>query len=1094
MDIPEDEHLRLLMTFYKKHDKGSPKTLMEIESAIESEGFDALSARLDGIYGESPYDIWEAEQNGGGNEASDTTASVDDSDASWAFRIDEFDDHLSQATAALSDLQENWQDEDAATVGHLLVPAAQNLLTALVIKPNSAEVKAGLATIEAKDFRLLTTILTSTLMELSAQESSRLKPYCANIAAKIVDQGREAIKTSNAAMAMKLFQTALQIDGDNAESEVLFHEAESMVHDNQAAAEENIYQQALDTAQAKLAEAMQARDEFNEDLAASKYAAKLAGIEDEEDDELTVDQQEQLEQIEDVILEAEESLVIAKQSLFEHKAPVLTGWLLVRINEEESRRTKLVGGGAKKYWVILKQGVITAFEDDTPAAEELSTFNLKDCDDLEEDPEKYSFSLELRDENVILTLGSQAEFELWDSALFDTMDMIRGEGWDEIGDIVAEGTLHVEWKFDFRELNQGIVEPEHTCEAPWSFMKDGIETYRILAREIVKQEFKRKHVTKGKMETAVDIQRAIDWLLEELNFRCGVGDTRCKLIELAYAVQMYETSFESDCLFRICRSLKKMSSSTVVDEKELMLFNRIKSNLKEMLEEKFEVYKQAFPTKRVQTDQNLIRLAIECLTLVSDEPMSEVHKEIAARLDKWSMKLLSAMVGVDLEWIKVQDWHKKVPFNAKILALACDVLGDDVMLDVDMYLLLFPDEIMVVNIICEAHLRNLVAAAKALIFHCNTLEDFGKGNLLAFYQSMRDLIRKVEEFCTGINWHHYLHELGNIFENVLDAHIVRVQKQQEKWIERAIRQDRLANWELIDDMHSSSVDVIMRMLGQVTKGLLDYWNAPHIAKVLAYTMYTYCGRITDMNIEEIEAGDDDAEDDEIREFSLGSDVAGIGVNALSGLTKGITGVFTSTYEGAKTGNVLQAGVGLAKGVKGAATSVVVTGLNAANDATTAVQKTAQTARDIAGNVIDNVNEITDKVEVKDWVQRKMVDEGTKLDRVFYTRLNNIQKAAENLGLLAQDASPVLGSDVIEQLDASELDQVETELLRKHATVKIVVQRNQCSKYPESLNMCCIRWNVGLQEEDRPSPQCHWKKIERDHCRKNCRPSPAYADN
>ena len=36
------------------------------------------------------------------------------------------------------------------------------------------------------------------------------------------------------------------------------------------------------------------------------------------------------------------------------------------------------------------------------------------------------------------------------------MDMIHGEGWDEIGDVVAEGTLHVDWKFDFRELNHTV--------------------------------------------------------------------------------------------------------------------------------------------------------------------------------------------------------------------------------------------------------------------------------------------------------------------------------------------------------------------------------------------------------------------------------------------------------------------------------------------------------------------------------------------------------------------------------------------------------------------------------------------------------------
>ena len=164
----------------------------------------------------------------------------------------------------MTDLAENWADEDAATVGHLLVPAAQNLLTALVIKPDSADVKEGLATVESKDFRLLTTILTSTLMGLSPPEIKRLKPYCAQVASKIVDQvrckrhgpagqrrlsmcrlryvpqGRAAMEGTDVRLAMKLFQTAMQIDEDNTDAVELFEEAESTELGDQAQAESNV--------------------------------------------------------------------------------------------------------------------------------------------------------------------------------------------------------------------------------------------------------------------------------------------------------------------------------------------------------------------------------------------------------------------------------------------------------------------------------------------------------------------------------------------------------------------------------------------------------------------------------------------------------------------------------------------------------------------------------------------------------------------------------------------------------------------------------------------------------------------------------------
>ena len=132
-----------------------------------------------------------------------------------------------------------------------------------------------------------------------------------------------------------------------------------------------VFQEAVDQAQAALDEAMEARTEFLEDVEATKYAVKLAGGVVDDDDDLPDAQQDELDKIDDAIVEAEATFSAAKKSFFEHKAPVQTGWLVLKVNKDDESKRSKIGGGSKKRWVVLKQGVITAYEDDTPDAEVL---------------------------------------------------------------------------------------------------------------------------------------------------------------------------------------------------------------------------------------------------------------------------------------------------------------------------------------------------------------------------------------------------------------------------------------------------------------------------------------------------------------------------------------------------------------------------------------------------------------------------------------------------------------------------------------------------------------------------------------------------
>ena len=82
-----------------------------------------------------------------------------------------------------------------------------------------------------------------------------------------------------------------------------------------------------------------------------------------------------------------------------------------------------------------------------------------------------------------------------------------------------------------------------------------------------------------------------------------------------------------------------------------------------------------------------------------------------------------------------------------------------------------------------------------------------------------------------------------------------------------------------------------------------------------------------------------------------------------------------------------------------------------------------------GNRVLDATGLQQELVRHDWVQRKMVNEDTKVHVAFYTRLNNIQKAADDLDLLARDPSPVIGEDTVSDMDCDEAEHVENEFLR-----------------------------------------------------------------
>jgi hypothetical protein len=1177
IDIPEDEHLRLLMIYYKKFEKENPKPLDEITDSLETDGFDLMASKLEDTYGESPYDIWEGELNG---VEYGSKADSAETEGSWAFRADEFKESLVKGKEIIADIEANWEGEDASTMGHLLIPAAEHLLIALVIEPENEEVLSALAKVADVDLRLLTTILTSTIASLSEQECKRLKGYCARVALQTVAKGRTAMQTGDMRTAMKMAQIAMQVDVDNDDASSLFELAESSTFDGHADAEDAAQMQALTDAQATLDDLVKARkdlvEEFEDEKLQKKYAAKILGHGandgDDSDDGLADAQQEKVDEIDASISEADDFVAAAKQEFFKYKAPVMTGWLVPRFSGQRRLKKLPVKTSDTKRYFVLKGGFLTCYEGETDSSSDgagkLAHYNLADCDDCICEDEGLKITLEFAEEGAAedrvedeeenskantqtsIVCDTEADYENWNTALYETMNLIHGEGWDEDDEeieCVGEGTLHLQWKFDFRKLvpvrtprihgpgerldenecnelfdlidengdgqlgkyeikskilsiqrttglalsakqiwKHADVDGSHTLDkdeffefmqSQWDAMgygvhehldedlpaedpshtlgPDSLSIYRTLCRELVKMEFRRKTLATGDAAVALQLQDAVDWILEEINFRCGVGDNTCKLMELTYAVQQLEKKPNSNFFSRVNRALKKLSTAAGLPNDYAMFktYACVKKYLGTILLDQLALYKSAFPVAVVSTEKELIGLIIECFKLCAPEtpgPEAEPVHQIKAQLVMWPQHLLSTIVGTDLSQVPANEWHT-VPFKAKTLSLACEIISDDILADDETYRFLFPDEIMVADIVCEAHLTLLERAARAVMYHCRE-EDYSKGNLLTFYQATRDLFAAVRDFCPLVDWAKKIRQMSLIFEPVLDAHIVRVQVQQEKWIDRSIRQDKVSGWALEHmDTHSSSIDDILRMLSQVTKQLLEYWDAVHVTAVVIYAVDAYCSKLHDMDMEDIRSqeGDDDDMDGFQTLIGIGGDVADIGLHALQGLSNGVTGIFTETLAGAKSGNVLKLGMGITKGLRGAATGIVATGIGAVSELTDASMKLAMTAAEAA---VDSLSDLKDEtLGLVDTAARRLGsdeeeeqdddsdgEEGQHLPVAFYTRLNNILKAHNDLASLAVDPTNVIG-----ELHDEDVEGVEDQFLRssskKHGVLKFIDQ-------------------------------------------------------
>ena len=723
--------------------------------------------------------------------------------------------------------------------------------------------------------------------------------------------------------------------------------------------------------------------------------------------------------------------------------------------------------------------------------EKIRKLDLSSCSDPPFcEPELNRIGIEMPDRTYMFECLDDEDYIDWEKHLAKTLGLLHGEEWllktEDEGDDekVGEGTLHMEWQLHFRELlpkdetegkwvDMGAAGAQAgaPAEPTWSLVGNGNTLYKVVCRELLQLE---QHKDFAGLENG----QAIDWLCEELCLRVGIGDRQRTLVELRIALSSFAMTVP--CLSRVGRALKR--SKTFVGElegAEQELYNSIAQYVRANMLKMLQYYKTSFP-EDVKDSEPLLKAALECYNGVSDS-----WEEVAEALHCWPVRLLGMLVGRDL--VGREDWSD-VPFTAKILNAFCEIASPDLTLDDEHFRFLFSDAVAtsrsmssMVDIVCDGYIDALEKALVVVLQHVDA-DAYSKGNMLYLYQAARDVFAVVEDISPQVaeTLGKRIYTLTSAFAPVLDAHIQRVSKQQERWLDTSIRQDNSGMmkkgdgtreykqpWQKLKPctcrdecicspvLHSVSVDDIYRMLFQVSRPLMQYWTPKYIAKVVRDAVVAYCERLQDQLMMEINSGE--AGDEHIfgsmalgMTVGVGADVAHLGFGALTAISKGAGGVFTETYKGAKKGGALGLAKGLTKGVTGAVTTTVGTTIattraathlaeglaHQAIDSTLALADEAEHfAKDALHEAGHKVNEfgvavglVSDEEEVAE-----EEEEDKQFPDGFWVRMNNIHRAGQHLDELGMDPTPLFG-----EMTDEDVEEVEEQIVQASSSCRKIL--------------------------------------------------------
>ena len=378
-ELTAGDEVQLLISFYASVGTKRQLDVDDVEAMIEGEGFESLVARLEQQYHINPIEAWRNKDADGG--ADDDMPEMD--------RTAEFDAHygiakpyIEKITAAVEakekgDALRERQPGAAEVPGPEqadCVAATQSLMKALSIKPDSAEVVEGLEVVAAADLKILSSVLMTVMMMHEEMETTKEKdnvfPFVRSIARRNVDKGRELIETDGRA-ALKSLQLAVQLDPKNPDAESLFGDAEDAILAEQAEAEEEAKKQKIAGAQKEVDDLMEKRQEFLDEIEgdkmALKYLAKNKGEEvPDDDDELTDEQQDMLDAIDDTVADAEVVVMQMKKAAMTSKR----SWISVQGGRMENKEGKLADRMSwKKRFAVLEDGVFSYYPNEALSEE-----------------------------------------------------------------------------------------------------------------------------------------------------------------------------------------------------------------------------------------------------------------------------------------------------------------------------------------------------------------------------------------------------------------------------------------------------------------------------------------------------------------------------------------------------------------------------------------------------------------------------------------------------------------------------------------------------------------------------------------------------
>ena len=355
------------------------------------------------------------------------------------------------------------------------------------------------------------------------------------------------------------------------------------------------------------------------------------------------------------------------------------------------------------------------------------------------------------------------------------------------------------------------------------------------------------------VETSGESFEALQWIVREFGEAWGIAPRfryLCELQALIGEFVVSESFFAQ--LVMLLEDLADASDSRLDPLAETAAYRAATEHIQKVLLRCLGTYKTTFPEALEGTDT--MNLAIEVLQLVC-AATGQDYAELARQAVKdWPCNVVERLTGGalrdDADNLSIGT-RKQQALSASMLLRLADVVIEDIQTDDIVYQWAFPEEVQIVNIVCQEYYSWLQNGVFQLMFNSDD-DGYSTESTLKLFMRVRDLHETISYMAPTIR----LQNLSHLFDPILEAHLHATQVKLIGWAKNAAEAEA---WKPVFDRrerefdddpdenemgrHAPSVDDVFRMLAQNVQPLLSLWRPPELAPVFCNALRAYCDTV-----------------------------------------------------------------------------------------------------------------------------------------------------------------------------------------------------------------------------------------------------------